>query len=101
MGEMTSAITDGHDARRRYRHAPALPRRAIDADDRGADGANDRDIVARAAGLYGRFDLRRVCYSAFSPIPDASAVLPAPPAVDARTPAVSIGLADAFLWLRA
>jgi putative DNA modification/repair radical SAM protein len=74
MGEMTSAI-DGHDARRRYRHAPALPRRAIDADDRGADGANDRDIVARAAGLYGRFDLRRVYYSAFSPIPDASAVL--------------------------
>jgi predicted DNA-binding helix-hairpin-helix protein len=42
----------------------------------GADSANDRDIVATASGLYDRFGLRRVYYSAFSPIPDASAVLP-------------------------
>ena len=42
----------------------------------GADGASDADIVGRASALYGRFDLRRVYYSAFSPIPDASAVLP-------------------------
>ena len=31
---------------------------------------------ARASQLYDRFGLRRVYYSAFSPIPDASAVLP-------------------------
>jgi predicted DNA-binding helix-hairpin-helix protein len=42
----------------------------------GADSANDRDVVAKASALYGRFALRRVYYSAFSPIPDASAVLP-------------------------
>jgi predicted DNA-binding helix-hairpin-helix protein len=42
----------------------------------GADAANDRDIVGRASTLYDRFNLRRVYYSAFSPIPDASAVLP-------------------------
>jgi predicted DNA-binding helix-hairpin-helix protein len=42
----------------------------------GADAANDRDIVRRASSLYTRFALRRVYYSAFSPIPDASAVLP-------------------------
>ncbi len=42
----------------------------------GADAANDSAIVARAATLYDRFRLRRVYYSAFSPIPDASAVLP-------------------------
>jgi predicted DNA-binding helix-hairpin-helix protein len=42
----------------------------------GADAASDRDIVAKASSLYDRFDLRRVYYSAFSPIPDASAVLP-------------------------
>jgi predicted DNA-binding helix-hairpin-helix protein len=42
----------------------------------GADGANDSAIVMRANGLYDRFRLRRVYYSAFSPIPDASAVLP-------------------------
>jgi predicted DNA-binding helix-hairpin-helix protein len=32
--------------------------------------------VTRAASLYDRFRLRRVYYSAFSPIPDSSAVLP-------------------------
>ena len=40
------------------------------------DAATDAAIVARAASLYDRFRLRRVYYSAFSPIPDASAVLP-------------------------
>ena len=42
----------------------------------GADAATDGDIVTRASSLYDRFGLRRVYYSAFSPIPDASAVLP-------------------------
>jgi len=42
----------------------------------GADAATDADIVGRASKLYGSFGLRRVYYSAFSPIPDASAVLP-------------------------
>jgi predicted DNA-binding helix-hairpin-helix protein len=42
----------------------------------GADAATDGDIITRAAGLYDRFKLRRVYYSAFSPIPNASAVLP-------------------------
>ena len=42
----------------------------------GADAATDGDIITRASSLYDRFALRRVYYSAFSPIPDASAVLP-------------------------
>jgi predicted DNA-binding helix-hairpin-helix protein len=42
----------------------------------GADAASDSDIVRRSSDLYDRFGLRRVYYSAFSPIPDASAVLP-------------------------
>jgi putative DNA modification/repair radical SAM protein len=42
----------------------------------GADGASDADILARADGLYGDYGLRRVYYSAFSPIPDSSAILP-------------------------
>jgi predicted DNA-binding helix-hairpin-helix protein len=47
----------------------------------GADGAGDGEILARSAELYGAYKLRRVYYSAFSPIPDASALLPpaAPP----------------------
>ena len=36
----------------------------------GADGADDREVLARSAELYGAYRLRRVYYSAFSPIPD-------------------------------
>ena len=49
----------------------------------GADAADDRTILATSANLYGAYGLRRVYYSAFSPIPDAAASLPlkAPPLV--------------------
>lgn len=42
----------------------------------GADGAPDTEILGRSAALYGGYGLRRVYYSAFSPIPDASKALP-------------------------
>lgn len=42
----------------------------------GTDGAPDTEILDRSASLYGGYGLRRVYYSAFSPIPDASSVLP-------------------------
>ncbi|MDW6024965.1 putative DNA modification/repair radical SAM protein [Mesorhizobium sp. BAC0120] len=42
----------------------------------GADASSDADILQASARLYGSYRLRRVYYSAFSPIPDASAVLP-------------------------
>lgn len=42
----------------------------------GADGAPDTEILDRSASLYGGYGLRRVYYSAFSPIPDASSILP-------------------------
>lgn len=46
----------------------------------GADKADDSAILTRAAGLYSGYRLKRVYYSAFSPIPDASSRLPlAPP----------------------
>ncbi|MBJ3786946.1 putative DNA modification/repair radical SAM protein [Devosia sediminis] len=45
----------------------------------GADGANDAAILTRAAGLYSGYRLKRVYYSAFSPIPDASSRLPLKP----------------------
>jgi putative DNA modification/repair radical SAM protein len=49
----------------------------------GATPANDADILQRASSLYQSQGLRRVYYSAFSPIPDASSKLPliAPPLV--------------------
>lgn len=47
----------------------------------GADAASDQTILATSANLYGSYNLKRVYYSAFSPIPDASRNLPlqAPP----------------------
>ena len=42
----------------------------------GADATNDRTILSASAGLYSGFKMRRVYYSAFSPIPDASQHLP-------------------------
>lgn len=42
----------------------------------GADSAKDSDILARSAALYGSYQLKRIYYSAFSPIPDGSARLP-------------------------
>ena len=45
----------------------------------GADAADDGTILTRAAGLYSGYRLKRVYYSAFSPIPDASARLPLSP----------------------
>ena len=43
----------------------------------GADATDDRTILATSAQLYGAYRLKRVYYSAFSPIPHASATLPA------------------------
>ncbi|GAA4227661.1 putative DNA modification/repair radical SAM protein [Sagittula marina] len=42
----------------------------------GADGANDATILQSSTRLYSSYKLKRVYYSAFSPIPDASKVLP-------------------------
>jgi putative DNA modification/repair radical SAM protein len=45
----------------------------------GADAAKDRDIIGRSASLYASYRLKRVYYSAFSPIPSASQTLPPRP----------------------
>ncbi|MES5324713.1 putative DNA modification/repair radical SAM protein [Alcaligenes sp. RM2] len=45
----------------------------------GADAADDRNILKTAQTLYGAYKLKRVYYSAFSPIPDSSSALPAQP----------------------
>lgn len=42
----------------------------------GADEANDATILQSSATLYTGYRLKRVYYSAFSPIPDASSILP-------------------------
>lgn len=77
MDFVQSEIADNRDARKRYRSAPRFaPAGQSTQMIVGADSASDSDIVGRAQDLYRGFGLRRVYYSAFSPIPDASAVLP-------------------------
>ncbi|MDT0576673.1 putative DNA modification/repair radical SAM protein [Croceicoccus sp. F390] len=77
MGRMGGDIVEAKDARKRFRHAPRFaPAGQSTQMIVGADAASDADIVSRASSLYERHALRRVYYSAFSPIPDASAVLP-------------------------
>ena len=70
-------IDDGKDARSKYKSAPRFaPAGQSTQMIVGADAASDGEIVVRASQLYDRFALRRVYYSAFSPIPSPSAVLP-------------------------
>ena len=70
-------IIQAKDERKRFRHAPRFaPAGQSTQMIVGADDANDIAIVGKASALYNSFGLRRVYYSAFSPIPDASAVLP-------------------------
>ena len=77
MRDVKASIADGRDATKKYKSAPRFaPAGQSTQMIVGADAATDGDIVTRASSLYDRFGLRRVYYSAFSPIPDASAVLP-------------------------
>ena len=77
MGKVKSDIFEAGDAKKRFKHAPRFaPAGQSTQMIVGADSATDADIVCKAKKLYDGFGLRRVYYSAFSPIPDASAVLP-------------------------
>lgn len=77
MGRTKARIIEAKDERKRFRHAPRFaPAGQSTQMIVGADDANDAAIIGKASRLYGDFGLRRVYYSAFSPIPDASAVLP-------------------------
>jgi putative DNA modification/repair radical SAM protein len=77
MGDVKTAIEEGAEGKKRFKSAPGFaPAGQSTQMIVGADAASDSDIVVKASRLYDRFGLRRVYYSAFSPIPDASAVLP-------------------------
>src|SRR5690606_15291962 len=90
MGELRWRIDENTEARKAARTVKTGPRRRLPRFAPagqstqlivGADGADDGVILRTSNALYGDFRMRRVYYSAFSPIPDASAQLPprAPP----------------------
>jgi putative DNA modification/repair radical SAM protein len=77
MRRMKGAIEDGRDAKARYKSAPSVaPAGQSTQMIVGADSASDGEIIAVADRLYRQHALRRVYYSSFSPIPDASSILP-------------------------
>jgi predicted DNA-binding helix-hairpin-helix protein len=83
MGRIRNKLDEAHDRRKngdkKVRHATGQSTQVIV----GADDSTDADFLARSDDLYGNFKMRRVYYSAFSPIPEPSSLLPikAPPLV--------------------
>lgn len=77
MGEVRqrreAAADRSHGGKRPARFAPAGQSTQMIV---GADPSTDATILGNATRLYGDYRLKRVYYSAFSPIPDATAKLP-------------------------
>jgi putative DNA modification/repair radical SAM protein len=71
MGRMRLQIEGARAERERF--APAGQSTQVIV---GADDSSDKSIMGMSTTLYAAYGLRRVYYSAFSPIPDASAQLP-------------------------
>ncbi len=82
MAGLRERIDQAKDEAPRFAHAPRFaPAGQSTQMIVGADASDDQSIVERAASLYGSYGLKRVYYSAFSPIPSSSSRLPskAPP----------------------
>jgi putative DNA modification/repair radical SAM protein len=83
MGRIRNQLDEASERRKngdkKVRHATGQSTQVIV----GADASTDADFLARSDELYGTFKMRRVYYSAFSPIPEPSSLLPlnAPPLV--------------------
>jgi len=76
MGQMHERIVEAREEKRRFSPAGQSTQMIV-----GADATTDEGVLRTSHTLYRRFALKRVYYSAFSPIPEASRVLPlkAPP----------------------
>jgi len=73
MGRMRLRIDEARAEKKSPRFAPAGQSTQMII---GADDSSDQQILALSTNLYGNYGLKRVYFSAFSPIPDASAILP-------------------------
>ena len=78
MGTLRLRLDEAVDERKRSRHAPRFaPAGQSTQMIVGADGELDTDIIRSSVSLYSGYNLKRVYYSAFSPIPGSSQALPA------------------------
>ena len=73
MGRMRLRIDESKAEKRAPKFAPAGQSTQVIV---GADPSPDSAILGMSTQLYSSYGLRRVYYSAFSPIPDASSALP-------------------------
>jgi putative DNA modification/repair radical SAM protein len=71
MGQMKDRIMAARHERRRFSPAGQSTQFVV-----GADDTTDQAVLETSDKLYRRYDLRRIYYSAFSPIPEPSAILP-------------------------
>ena len=72
MGRMRERIDEARAEGRRFSPAGQSTQLIV-----GADAASDETVLRKSASLYRDYDLKRIYYSGFSPIPDASRALPA------------------------
>lgn len=79
MGQIGERIVEAKAEKRRFSPAGQSTQVIV-----GADATDDASLIAKSALLYGSYGLKRVYYSAFSPIPDASSTLPPQPPPLAR-----------------
>ena len=71
MAQMQARIVEAREEKRIFSPAGQSTQVIV-----GADATTDADVLRTSATLYGDYNLKRVYYSAFSPIPDSSAILP-------------------------
>ncbi|MBB3020074.1 putative DNA modification/repair radical SAM protein [Microvirga lupini] len=71
MAQMFERIEEAREERRHFSPAGQTTQMIV-----GADETTDTDVLRTSAKLYGHYAMKRVYYSAFSPIPDSSAILP-------------------------
>jgi len=76
MGRLRLSIDEAKAEKKAPRFAPAGQSTQMIV---GADASSDRDVLTTSTNLYANYRLKRVYYSAFSPIPDASKALPLRP----------------------
>jgi putative DNA modification/repair radical SAM protein len=76
MGAVRLGVEAGQEKGRKARPAKYAPAGQSTQMIVGADAASDGEILKRSESLYGAYHLKRVYYSAFSPIPDSAARLP-------------------------
>jgi putative DNA modification/repair radical SAM protein len=74
MGQMRTRIEEAKEERKRFSPSGQSTQMIV-----GADEATDEAVLGASRDLYDQYALKRVYYSAFSPIPEASAALPLKP----------------------